>query len=56
MPPGLARRARQAVLRDATAGTSVERHEAALLCLAVAFARIKTADSACKLAGWPEAA
>ena len=30
------------VLRDATAGTSVERHEAALVCLEVAFARIET--------------
>ena len=43
------------VLRDATAGTSVERHEAALLCLEVAFARIETVDSACKLVGWAEA-
>src|SRR6266581_5560346 len=41
------------VLRDATAGTSVERHEAALLCLEVAFARIETVDSACKIVGWP---
>ena len=44
------------VLRDATAGTSVERHEAALLCLEVAFARIETVNSACKLVGWAEAA
>jgi nicotinamidase-related amidase len=44
------------VLRDATAGTSVERHEAALLCLEIAFARIETVDSACKLAGWAGAA
>jgi nicotinamidase-related amidase len=40
------------VLRDATAGTSAERHEAALLCLQVAFARIETVDSACKILGW----
>jgi len=44
------------VLRDATAGTSRERHEAALRCLEVAFARIETVDSACKLVGWAEAA
>ena len=44
------------VLRDATAGTSRERHEAALLCLQVAFARIETVDSACQLLGWTAAA
>jgi nicotinamidase-related amidase len=44
------------VLRDATAGTSRERHEAALRCLEVAFARIETVDSACKLVGWVEIA
>src|SRR5262249_51931508 len=43
------------VLRDATAGTSRERHEAALRCLEVAFARIETVHSACKLVGWAEA-
>jgi nicotinamidase-related amidase len=44
------------VLRDATAGTNPERHEAALLCLQVAFARIETVDGACKILGWTEAA
>jgi nicotinamidase-related amidase len=43
------------VLRDATAGTSPERHEAALLCLQVAFARIETVETACKILGWAEA-
>lgn len=43
------------VLRDATAGTSSELHAAALLCMEVAFARIETVDSACKLVGWAEA-
>jgi biuret amidohydrolase len=44
------------VLRDATAWTSPERHEAALLCLEVAFARIETVDSACKIVRWAGAA
>jgi nicotinamidase-related amidase len=44
------------VLQDATAGTSLELHEAALLCLGVVFARIETVDSACNLLGWAEAA
>jgi nicotinamidase-related amidase len=43
------------VLRDATAGTTPQRHEAALLCLEVAFARIETVESACKIMGWPDA-
>ena len=42
------------VLRDATAGTSPQRHEAALLCLEHVFARIETAEAACKIVGWPE--
>jgi nicotinamidase-related amidase len=42
------------VLRDATAGTSPERHEAALLCLEHVFARIETIEGACKIVGWPE--
>ncbi len=45
---------RRLVLRDATAGTSPERHGATLLCLEVAFARIETVDSACKIVGGPE--
>jgi hypothetical protein len=31
--------------------TGQERHEAALLCLEVAFARIETVDTACKMVG-----
>jgi len=42
------------VLRDATAGTSPERHEAALLCLELVFARIETIEGACKIMGWPQ--
>ena len=42
------------VLRDATAGTSPQRHEAALLCLELVFARIETIEGACKIVGWPE--
>jgi nicotinamidase-related amidase len=43
------------VLRDATAGTSPQRHEAALLCLELVFARLETIETACKIVGWPEA-
>ena len=42
------------VLRDATAGTSPQRHEAALLCLELVFARVETTEAACKIVGWPE--
>jgi nicotinamidase-related amidase len=42
------------VLRDATAGTSPQRHEAALLCLELVFARLETIETACKIVGWPE--
>jgi len=42
------------VLRDATAGTSRERHDAALLCLELVFARLETIEGACKIVGWPE--
>lgn len=42
------------VLRDATAGTSPERHEAALLCLELVFARLETIEGACKIVRWPE--
>jgi nicotinamidase-related amidase len=44
------------VLRDATAGTTRELHEAALLCLGSYFARIETAEGACKIMGWAEPA
>jgi nicotinamidase-related amidase len=42
------------VLRDATAGTSPQRHEAALLCLELVFARLETIETACKTVGWPD--
>jgi nicotinamidase-related amidase len=42
------------VLRDATAGTSPQRHEAALLCLELVFARLETIETACKIVGWPD--
>jgi biuret amidohydrolase len=42
------------VLRDATAGTSPQRHEAALLCLELVFARLETIETACKIVAWPE--
>lgn len=42
------------VLRDATAGTSPQRHEAALLCLEHVFARVETIEGACKIVGWPD--
>jgi nicotinamidase-related amidase len=41
------------VLRDATAGTSPQRHEAALLCLELVFARLETIEGACTIMGWP---
>ena len=42
------------VLRDATAGTSPQRHEAALLCLDLVFARLESIETACKIVGWPD--
>jgi nicotinamidase-related amidase len=42
------------VLRDATAGTSPQRHDAALLCLELVFARLETIETACKIMAWPE--
>jgi nicotinamidase-related amidase len=44
------------VLRDATAGTSPQRHEAALLCLEHVFARVVTVQQACAAMGWADAA
>ena len=41
------------VLKDATAGSSPERHDAALLCLEPSFARLETIEAACKVVGWP---
>jgi nicotinamidase-related amidase len=43
------------VLRDATAGTSPRRHEAALMCLEHVFARVMNAEQACTMLGWSSA-